>query len=388
MKEGIGDDGAETEWAGGPRGPGGMSDEATAPNSSEFLGRLTSLVWLVGLGYLVFATFRPFFSAVIWSAVLSYGLYPVYGRLARATGERRSMSAVVMSLGVTLGVILPLAYVSFLIGKEVAKTYLSLVSSLEQGPGVIEQWLGHPWVAAFADQLQEFQRLTGTDLRSVLVDNLAQLGSTLVEQLTHVARNILAGLTELGIILLTTFYLFRDGERVIGWLKQLLPLTEARQQLVVRRFDEVIKAAIFGNTLVAALEGIVGGLAFALAGVPAPLLWGATMAVLAYLPLVGAAIVWGPVALYLFIQGRYGAVVILCVAGMLIAILDYVVRNIVVGGASKMHTLLAFFAMLGGLQFFGLVGIVMGPLVVAISMALLESYRTRAADLVVSHESR
>lgn len=289
-----------------------------------------------------------------------------------------------MSLGVTIGLILPLAYMSILIGKEVARTYIAVVALVEQGPGLLEQWRGHPWISAVIEQILEFQRVTGTDLRTILVENLAELGRALVEQLTHVARNILSGLTEFGIILLCTFYFFRDGETMAEWITLLLPFVDARKRLLIKRFDEVVKAAVLGNTAVAALEGIVGGIAFALVGLPTPLLWGAAMAVLAYLPLVGAAMVWGPVALYLFFQGRYGAAMVLVVAGMLIALIDYVVRTIVVGEASKLHTLLAFFAMLGGIQFFGLVGIVAGPLVVAIGVALLESYRAERIELVVA----
>ncbi len=108
------------------------------------------------------------------------------------------------------------------------------------------------------------------------------------------------------------------------------------------------------------------------------------MAVLAYLPLVGAALVWGPVAAYLFIQGNYVSAMILYVAGFVIAVLDYVVRTVVVGGASKLHTLSTFFAVLGGIQFFGLVGIVAGPLVVAVSFALLDSYRTEQSNMSIS----
>lgn len=360
-----------------------MKDEAAGANLLDPGVRLARLILLTSLGYLLFATFRPFFSALIWSAVLSYGLYPAYMRLVRATGNRTSLSAGIMSLSVTICFILPLAYVSFLIGKELAATYLTVVASLQEGPGLLEQWRGQPWVAVLARQVQEFEQMTGTDLRSVLVGNLADFGSTIVERLTSVAGNMLAGLTELSIILLSMFYLFRDGEGVVEWMKELLPLVKERQQLVIRRFDEVVKGAVLGNTAVAALEGIVGGIAFWLVGLPSALLWGTAMAVLAYLPLVGAAIVWGPVAAYLFFQGRYASATILCVAGVIIAVLDYVVRTIVVGGASKLHTLLTFFAVLGGIQFFGLVGIVAGPLVVAVSLALLESYRAERAALVI-----
>ncbi|MDH5668910.1 MAG: AI-2E family transporter [Nitrospira sp.] len=339
--------------------------------------RFMTVVFLAGLGYLLFSTFQPYLSALVWSAVLSYGLYPQYCKIVELTGQRRSLSAFIMSLGVTVGFLLPLAYLSFLIGKELASTYLMVVSLLENRPSFLDQWLAHPWVSGLVEQMQEFQRMTGTDPRTVLVDNLAELGGRLVQQLTHVAGNILFGLIELGIVLLSTFYFFRDGANLIEWVKDLLPLERNHQQMLFLRFHEVVRGAVFGNTLIAAFEGILGGLAFWFVGLPSPLLWGAVMGVLAYLPFVGAGIIWMPAALILFLKGDYTSGVVLCVAGTVIAILDYVVRTLVVGGASKLHTLLTFFAVLGGIRFFGLVGIVAGPLVVAVSFALLDSYRAQ-----------
>ena len=339
--------------------------------------RFMTVVFLAGLGYLLFSTFRPYLSALVWSAVLSYGLYPQYCKIVELTEQRRSLSAFIMSLGVTVGLLLPLAYLSFLIGKEFAGTYMKVVSLLEHRPSLFDEWLAYPWVSGLVEQMHEFQRITGTDLRIVVVDNLAELGGSLVQRLTHVAGNIVVGFMELGTVLLCTFYFFRDGASMIEWLKNFLPIAKDHQQILFKRFDEVVKGAVFGNTLIAAFEGILGGLAFWLVGLPSPLLWGAVMGVLAYLPFVGAGIVWMPAALILFLKGDYTSGAVLCIAGTVIAVLDYVVRTVVVGGASKLHSLLTFFAVLGGIRFFGLVGIVAGPLVVAVSFALLDSYRAQ-----------
>lgn len=107
-----------------------MNEGETGKRTLDSTARLVTLLFLVGLGYLLFATFRPYFSALIWSAVLSYGLYPQYCRIVKWTGDRRSLSALVMSVAVTIGLILPLAYLSFLIGKELARTYLMVVAAL------------------------------------------------------------------------------------------------------------------------------------------------------------------------------------------------------------------------------------------------------------------
>jgi len=129
-----------------------VNEEVTGTKTLEPGIRLARLALMVGLGYLLFATFQPFFSALIWSAVLSYGLHPLYCRLVHLTGNRRTLSAVVMSLAVTVGFILPLAYMSLLIGKELATTYLTVVTSLQQGPGLLEQWRGNSWVSILVGQ--------------------------------------------------------------------------------------------------------------------------------------------------------------------------------------------------------------------------------------------
>jgi predicted PurR-regulated permease PerM len=360
----------------------------SSQQGSEQAIRLVRVALLVGISYLLFATFRPFFSALTWAGVLCYALYPLYQRLVRVTRGRQTLSAVLMSLAMTVGLILPLVALSFLIGKELARTSLTLVASLQEEPGLLERWRGYPAIAAVVDPLLEFQRVTGVDIRALLVGNLTELGKALVERLTQVASNVLRGLVELGLILLSAFYFFRDGETLLTWVQEVVPIPTERQRLVIRRFGEVVSGAVYGNTLVAGLEGAIAGIAFWVVGLPAALLWGSVMAILAYLPVLGATLVWVPAALYLFVQGAYLKAVVLCLAGLVIAVLDYVVRNIVVGGASKMHTLLAFFGVLGGIQLFGLVGIVAGPLVVAVAVTLLDSYRAEKAAFVITRTER
>jgi predicted PurR-regulated permease PerM len=223
--------------------------------------------------------------------------------------------------------------------------------------------------------------LTGTDLRSNLLEGLSDLGGMLIQQSTRMVRNLVQAGLEFGIVLLASFYFFRDGDRMVAWMQDVLPITSDRRRLVLKRFDEVVKGAVYGNTVVALAEGLIGGLAFWLVGLPSPLLWGAVMAITAYLPLIGAGLVWVPAAMYFGVQGAYGRMWVLIAAGIGIAVIDYLVRNIVVGEASKLHSLIMFFSVIGGIEFFGLVGIVAGPLIVAVAVALLETYRSEQAAL-------
>ena len=342
-------------------------------------GRIVRLVLAGGITGVIVAVFSPFLSPVLWAGVLCYALYPLYCRMVSATRGRRQLSALVMCLLLMIGVIGPLLYLSLRIAEDLTEAYRTLIASLREGDQpLLESWRQYPFLAVLADTLQNMERLTGTDLRTSIAENLADFGKLLVGQLTRIVTNVLSAVIQLGMILLCAFYFFRDGEDMIGWLRSHLPIASERQALLGKRFDEVVKGAVYGNTVIALTEGLIGGVAFWLIGLPSAVLWGAAMAILAYLPLVGAGIIWIPAAVYLFWQGAYVKVVILATVGLVIAILDYLVRTILVGDRSHLHTLLVFFSVLGGLQFFGLIGIVAGPLVVTVGITLAESYRAEA----------
>ncbi len=347
-------------------------------------GRVVRTLLAFGIVVLGFALFTPFLSPLLWAGVLCYALYPLYTRLVRVTGGRRALSASVMCLILTVGVIVPLAYLSVLIAEDVTETYRIVVASLREGEQpLLEGWRRYPLLAAVAEAVENLERLTETNLRASIAENLAELGKALVGQVTRVVTHALYAVVQLGMILLCAFYFFRDGDALIDWLRSHLPVAPERLELLGRRFDEVVKGAVYGNTAIALMEGVIGALAFWLVGLPSAILWGTVMALLAYLPLVGAGIIWIPAAGYLFWQGEYVKTVVLVAVGCVIAVMDYLVRTIVVGGRSRLHTLLVFFSVLGGLTVFGLVGIIAGPLVVAVGITLIESHRTETPSMTV-----
>ncbi|MGA6825992.1 AI-2E family transporter [Nitrospira sp. NS4] len=339
--------------------------------------RFAQVALMVGTLALAALLFSPFFSPILWAVVLVYALYPLYGRVLRATGGREALSAVLMCTVTTIGLLLPLFYLTLLVAQDLAGMVSSLVTYLQQGErSVGEGWRRYPVIAGFVAQFQNLERLTGSDLRSGLVTGVADLGKLLIEQSTNVVTNLVQRGIEFGIVLLSAFYFFRDGKHIVDWTQETLPITPERRLLVLTRFDEVVKGAVYGNTIVALLEGFIGWLAFWSVGLPSPILWGAVMAITAYIPFVGAALVWFPAAIYLAIQGAYMQSGALVAAGIVLSVvIDELVRNMIVGKASKLHSLIMFFSVLGGLRFFGLVGIVAGPLVVAMAVTFLEAYR-------------
>lgn len=337
--------------------------------------RLVRLALAGGLAYLLFLTFSPFFTAIAWAAVLAYTLFPLHRRLVRAIGGRQTLSAFLMCIGVVLAIILPLVYLSTVVGTELAGTFKAVTTLVGEGGLMEEGWRDAPLVAFVQDRLRDYERLTGTDLRPVLADNLKDIGRWLLEEMALVARNLVVGLFQTILMLVCIFYFFRDGERMVSWIEAALSLTPSQQRMVFERFDEVVTASVEGGTVVALLEGLVGGVAFWITGLPTPVLWGMVMGLLAYVPAIGASLVWVPAAGYLWMTGAYGKMAIVCVAGVLIALIDQALRTILVGNRSKLHPMLVFFSVLGGIKVFGILGIVAGPLAVAIGRALLDIYR-------------
>jgi len=331
----------------------------------------------VGLIAVLFAVFRPFFSIMAWSAILSYALHPLYKRVLRLTRGRRDFSALVMCLVLTVGFILPILSLSLLLADELTRTSRMVATFIATHEGLVEGgWRDLPLIAPLVARIEDYERFAGKDVRSVLAENLTELGGVMVQQVTLVATNVLLGLFELGFILLCTYYFLRDGEALLGRIQNLLPFSPQRQQLVARRFDEVVTGSIYGNAMVSIMVGIVGGLSFWAVSLHGPVLWGTVMGILAYLPAIGTAVVWIPAVIYLFVKGAYVKTVILCAAGALMLVIDHVVRNVLVGSQVQLHPLLVLFSVLGGVKLFGLLGLIAGPLAVAFGMTILEEYRS------------
>jgi predicted PurR-regulated permease PerM len=191
----------------------------------------------------------------------------------------------------------------------------------------------------------------------------------------RLATNLLLGVFELGFILIVSFFFFRDGDMVVSQLRELLPFSDERQTLILQRFEEVVTGSIYGNALVSVIVGVIGGLAFWAAGLHSPVLWGTVMGILAYLPIAGAPLVWIPAAVYLFFQSAYMQLGIVCLAGAVIFFLDHVTRNVFVASRVRLHPLLVLFSVFGGIKLFGFLGLVAGPLIVAVARVFLDIYR-------------
>jgi predicted PurR-regulated permease PerM len=183
---------------------------------------------------------------------------------------------------------------------------------------------------------------------------------------------------QLLITFLVLFYFLRDRDQSLALLRSLSPLTERETARVFKRVSETIRGTVFGTLVVAVVQGILGGAMFWLLGLPAPVLWGAVMAILSTVPVLGAFVIWLPTAGFLALGGDWGKALILAIWGsVVVSLIDNLLYPVLVGSKLRLHTLPVFFAIVGGLIVFGGSGLILGPVVLALTVALIEAWRQR-----------
>lgn len=320
--------------------------------------------------YLCWLMLRPFVEVLAWAAVLVIVFHPVHRRILART-KRPATSALLSCLLVIITIVLPLSLLAFALIRELSSFGQNLqanVSSLlDPNSPVTGRFLR--WVGQYVD-IEQWRS------QDFLVERLKAMSGAIAGRTLGFVGGVVSGIVQTFFVIFTMYYLFRDGDRIISALPDVLPLERGQSERIFKRTQDVISASLYGVLVIAAIQGALGGLAFWTLGLPSPLVWAIVMILLAMIPMAGAFIVWVPAAIYLAASGFWVKAIILTAWGTLvIGTVDNFLRPKLVGGKTKLHELFIFFSVLGGLQVFGLLGIVLGPVVLAITLALLDVLR-------------
>lgn len=338
--------------------------------SRHQLGILVLLI-ATGIGmYLCFRLALPFLAALAWALALSVLFNPVHRRLeAKIKGP--NLAATITVVMVALVMLLITAFVGERLVSEVVRSATVLKAKVESGDWnrAVETY---PYIAPIVRWIE-----TNTDLSQALKAAsswLATRGASLVQ----------ASMVQLIGVLLTFYFLFfflRDRHKALRSLRSLVPLPAATMDLLCARVGDTINATLYGTLAVAAVQGTLGGLMFWALGLPAPVLWGVVMGLLAIVPVLGAFIVWIPAALFLLADGSWGKAIVLAAwGGIVVGGIDNLLYPMLVGNRLHMPTLVAFISIVGGLILFGASGVILGPVSVTITTVLLEYWRTRILE--------
>ena len=325
--------------------------------------------------YLCWLMLRPFITVLEWATVLVIVFYPIHQRLARRI-KRRGLSALLSSLLVIVVIVFPFALLTMALTKEIAGAAQDFSAKLNQlmDPSVsivgrASRWI-HDHAGVDDSRSQEF-----------LVDQLKLAGASLLGQSFGLLGNIVGTIVKSFFVIITMYYLFRDGDKIVRALPKALPLSEKQSKTIIDRVSQVVSASVYGVVTIAMLQGLLGGLAFWVLGVPSPVLWAVVLAFICMIPIAGSFFVWLPASIYLILSGHWTKGILLIVWGALvISTVDNFLRPKLIKNQTKLHELFVFFSVLGGMTVFGLLGIVLGPVVLAITLGLLQTFAKEPAE--------
>jgi predicted PurR-regulated permease PerM len=318
------------------------------------------------LVYLVYLVFEPFLVPLGWAGVFAVIFYSLNKRLELRWG--RNPAAALSTTGVTLILIVPALLLMILFVREGIDATRDLQASMAAGElgGINRAW---GWIAAHV------AAQSAMDLPGLVRQGASRLGEYLASELGAVLRNVVLFLFELVVMLFALFYFLRDGEAIMKRIRLFLPFEETMREKMLAEAHDLIFASVTTSLVIAAVQGVLCGGAFAIVGVSSSLFWGVVMAFLSLLPVVGAWPVWIPATIWLFSTGHVvRALVLIGICGGLGATIDNILRPLLLGGRSSLNGLLVFISVLGGIAVFGVLGVVLGPIVVATAVGVLDVY--------------
>ncbi len=343
----------------------------------RWIGLLVAPVVLLRLCWL---KLQPFIEVVLWAVVLVIVFFPVHRRILARVGSP-GWSAVLSCLLVIAVILVPLTLLTFAVVNEMGNFAQMLQPKPDGTGGAAGAAAGlldpnSPYLGPAVRWLGQYVDVSRLGSQEFIAERLKGVSGAIASRTLGFVGGFVGFVVEVFFVIFTMYYLFRDGERLRGAAHDLVPLSDQKAREIFDRTGEVISASVYGVLVIAVIQGVLGGLAFWVLGLPSPLLWGVVMIFLSMIPMLGSFIVWVPAAAYLALTGEWGRALILTVWGALvIGSVDNFLRPKLVGERTRLHELLIFFSVLGGLQVFGIIGLVLGPVIVAITIALLDVLR-------------
>ncbi len=322
---------------------------------------------------------RSFLMAIFIAGIFSALSRPIYHWLAKKLKGRRSLASILTLLLIIIVVVLPLGVLTGVVTGQaikVSQTAVPWVKTQLSQPGALSEFLETiPYYDKIAPHSELILRKAGE-----LVGSMSQF---LVNNLSSAAMGAVNLLFTLFVWLYTMYFFLMDGDKLLEKILYYLPLEDNDEQQMLERFTSVTRATLKGTAVIGILQGGLAGLAFWVVGIPSAAFWGVIMVVLSIIPSVGTALVWVPVALILGFGGAVGKAVGLFVfCGLLVGSLDNLLRPILVGKDTQMHELMIFFGTMGGIFMFGMVGVIIGPIIAALFVTVWEIYGQAFQDIL------
>jgi len=321
--------------------------------------------------YLCYLLVRPFMPALVWSVTLAVVTHRFWQWLARHVPQP-SLRAGIAVGAVAIALLAPVTFLVYFSAAEITET--------------VKQWQSPDYQPPWQDRLAENPRLA--EAWNWVSENfdLPAMAQETAQAIQAGAATFFSGLAYTAVqaflTLFVLFFLYRDERSVLQAVRRLSPMSDQETDQVLDRLRNTILATIYGSLVVALVQGALGGVIFFLLGLPGPVLWAAAMGLLALVPYLGTFVVWAPAAIVLALHGEWVKAGVLVGWGLcVIAMIDNLLYPVLVGNRLHQHSVISFIAIIGGVGLFGATGIVLGPVIVALTFALLDIWRQRTSDI-------
>ena len=355
------------------------NNKSSVPQQSLIVEKLPGyflLACLLVAFYYLFKILAPFLTVLFTAAVLAITFYPVYRWAKKFLKGWERTASFLTCLFVILVTVAPVTFFMIMLAGEGISTYEVIQQKVESG--VFDkylQWEDGGVVYEFKKQVESVVDLGAVDVKQNVIRLAQDLSTFLVSQTGSFLSSISNMLFNFFIMLFAMFYFFKDGTKIVDKVGVISPLPSSHESELFAKMGSMVKAIVVGVFLTAVLQGVVGGIGFAIAGISSPIFWGTAIALFSMVPLVGTAFVWVPASIILVVLGSYGSALFLFIWGVfVIGSVDNIARPFLIGGKAHVYPLLTFFVILGGVWTMGFKGVIVGPLVLMALMSLLHIY--------------
>jgi len=351
------------------------ADESRQPKAnSGWVSRERALVVTLALAtalafYVCYRLAYPFLPALAWALALAVVAHPFHEWIERRL-RHPNLAAGLAVIVVAVVLIAPAVFVVRHMAEEAATRAETIKTEIDKGT----------WRARIEGDSRIASVVKFVERQVNLKREIQELSSKVGDRLSSLVSGSIWALAQLFITLFALFFFFRDRRAVLRALRSLVPLSDSETDEVFARVSDTVYATVYGTLTVAMVQGALGGLMFWWLGLPGPVLWGTVMAIVATVPVLGAFIVWLPAAGYFALSGSWGKAVILTAWGtIVIGLIDNLLYPVLVGNKLRLHTLPIFIALVGGIALFGTSGLILGPLALVLTLALVDVWRRRTA---------
>lgn len=343
-----------------------------AVNAGLFYARSFALSALLLVAVLLALVVKPLFAPIAWALFLAFLLHPLHARLVERFGGRANLSAALITLATFVLLVGPVAALVAVFAADAANLLRRIQEfAIAYKPTQPSDLAAIPVLAPIVGWVHDSFGVTEAQIYEWVAEASRNFAKTLAAIGREAVLDALGTVIGFIVMIYLLFFAVRDGRMLLGNLRALVPLSDIERARLFGHLASVTRAVVYGSGLTALIQGALVAAGFALVGLPSPVVFGVLAALFALLPLAGTPVVWVPAVLLLAAQGRWGAALFLLVWGVFTATIDNVLRPLLAASRARVQTLTVFIGVLGGLSVFGVIGVILGPLVIALAIALL-----------------